>query len=264
MNVIKGTVKVGDGELPYFTFGEGEKICVIIPGMSLKPVADSAEAVAERYRVFGNDYKIYVFDRRADLNAENSTVANMTYELTLAMKELGISDAYIIGVSQGGMMAQFMAAEYPEFVKKAVIASSLAKHNSVSTALFGRWRDLAFGNKPEILVDDIFKNLYSKEVYNKSRDTAEILAKSCTQEELKRFGYLSDACFKFDFFEELKKIKCPVFVIGAENDKVMAAKGSYEIADRLGCEIYMYRGCPHAVYDEVEDYVERIMNFFEK
>ena len=56
-----------------------------------------------------------------------------------------------------------------------------------------------------------------------------------------------------------------MLVIGAKEDKVVTAKGSEEIADKLGCEIYLYgEGYGHGVYDEAEDYKQRCLEFFER
>ena len=62
----------------------------------------------------------------------------------------------------------------------------------------------------------------------------------------------------------MDKIKCPTLVIGDKNDDVLGVEGSHEIADRLGCESYIYEDYSHAVYDEAEDIEERILEFFEK
>lgn len=264
MNFKKSTVKLDDFELEYITFGSGKKNLVIIPGMSFKPITVYAEAVANQYSAFNDEYTVYLFDRRKDLNKTNSTINNMTYELILAMKKLGIFDAYVVGVSQGGMMAQVMAAEYPEYVKKIIVASSLTRHNNTSALLFETWRDLAFDNKEEELCDSVLKTLHSEEFYAEHKEALKATVSGVTPEEIYRYGLLCNACRSFDYYDEVKKIKCPVLVIGAENDRVMDIKGSVELAERLGCELYIYKDAEHAVYDEAPDYPARMKNFFEK
>ncbi|MBQ6867651.1 MAG: alpha/beta hydrolase, partial [Clostridia bacterium] len=65
-------------------------------------------------------------------------------------------------------------------------------------------------------------------------------------------------------YDELDKIKCPVFVIGGKEDKVVSAQGSYEIAEKLGCEIYMYDNLGHAAHEEAKDFNKRVMEFLDK
>ena len=46
-------------------------------------------------------------------------------------------------------------------------------------------------------------------------------------------------------------------------DKVVGKDAQKEIAEKLGCDIYMYGNeYGHAVYDEAPDYIDRIMDFY--
>ena len=86
-----------------------------------------------------------------------------------------------------------------------------------------------------------------------------------TDEELRRFSVQARAISDFDAYSELDKIKCPTLVLGVEGDKVVTADASREIADRLGCELYLYPDSyGHCVFDEAPDYKDRILNFLYK
>ena len=60
------------------------------------------------------------------------------------------------------------------------------------------------------------------------------------------------------------KIKCPVFVIGGRQDKVVGGAASEEIADKLGCPIYMYEELGHAAYEEAKDFNKRVYDFLKE
>lgn len=62
-------------------------------------------------------------------------------------------------------------------------------------------------------------------------------------------------------YPELYKISCPVFVIGGVEDSVVMGQASWEIADTLGCEIYMYDNLGHVTYEKAADYNIRILKF---
>jgi hypothetical protein len=52
--------------------------------------------------------------------------------------------------------------------------------------------------------------------------------------------------------------------LGSEGDRVTTPEGSRQIAEKLGCAIYLYDSSyGHAVYDEAPDYKERILAFFQ-
>ena len=81
------------------------------------------------YREFVKDYKVYVFSRKNQLEEGYST-KDMAKDQAEVMKKLGISKASIIGVSQGGMIAQYIAIDYPELLDKLVLAVTVSRQNA--------------------------------------------------------------------------------------------------------------------------------------
>ena len=82
--------------------------------------------------------------------------------------------------------------------------------------------------------------------------------------DVERFLHLARACLTCDAYEELEKIQCPVFVIGGSQDLVLTGEASREIAEKLGCELYLYEDLGHAAYEEAKDFVPRVLEFFGK
>ncbi|MDE7195195.1 MAG: alpha/beta hydrolase [Oscillospiraceae bacterium] len=46
----------------------------------------------------------------------------------------------------------------------------------------------------------------------------------------------------------LKKIKCPTLVLGAEHNNITTPEGAKELADKIGCEFYIFPNEGHAAY----------------
>ena len=59
----RATVKLKNNEMDYFTFGRGEKIFVMLSGLSVKSILNNAEGVASAYRMFSDEFTVYCFDR---------------------------------------------------------------------------------------------------------------------------------------------------------------------------------------------------------
>lgn len=260
MEILK--VNANGNEFDYFSFGQGNKNFIIIPGLSLKSVMLSADAIAQSYSQFSRDYTVYVFDRAKNLKA-GYTVEDMADDLAQAMIKLGIEDAYIFGASQGGMIAQIIAIKYPNLVQKLVVGSSAARLSKESLTLIEQWISYAQNEDVVSLNHSFFVNVYSKELLESLGDTLKELEKDGTSDEMKRFVISAGACRGFDIYNDLDNIKCSVLVLGAKDDKVLGANASVEIAKKLNCELYMFDG-GHAAYDEAPDYKDKIITFFEK
>ena len=122
-NARNCNIKIGDTDMDYISFGNGNKSLVIIPGLgdALKTVKGSAVTFALMYKLFAKDYKVYVFSRKNKLKQDCST-RDMATDLADVMNQLNITKAFVLGVSQGGMIAQYLAIDYPELVEKLVLA----------------------------------------------------------------------------------------------------------------------------------------------
>ena len=114
------TVKTDLFEMDYMKFGHGNRILVIIPGLSVQSVLLSADAIEEAYQMFTDDYTVYLFDRRKDL-PDVYSVHDMAEDTAAAFNVLGLDQVYLFGVSQGGMISLNIAIDHPEIDRKSVV-----------------------------------------------------------------------------------------------------------------------------------------------
>lgn len=256
------TLKTDRFEMEYFSFGSGKKSFVILPGLSLKPVTLSAQLIAEAYADFAKAYTVYVFDRKKEIQ-EGYTVFQMAEDTEEAMKSLGIFGADVFGASQGGMIGQCMAIFYPETVYRLMLGSTLSRPSLTSLATVEEWCCLAKKGDAVSLNRSIAEKVYSEAYREKHKEAFSALEHDGTAEEMKRFGILAEACRGFAVYGELSRIRCPVLVLGSKQDKVLGEEASVELAEKLGCECYLYEGYSHAVYDEAPDFRERLLRFCE-
>ena len=101
-----GTVNGTD----FVSFGRGEDALLLIPGLGdgLRTVKGMALSLSWLYREYAKAYRVYVFSRRNAL-PEGFTIRDMADDLKGAMDALGLRRADVLGVSQGGMIAQHLA-----------------------------------------------------------------------------------------------------------------------------------------------------------
>lgn len=255
------TVQTGNVSMDFCVFGTGERPMIILPGMSVRSVMQSADAVAEAYGCFSATHTVYLFDRVREM-PERYSVGDMARDTILAMQALELREADIFGASQGGMIALRMAISEPSMIHRLVLGSTLARQNEVSRATFDRWAALAGSGDARALNRDFVSRAYCGETKAAFRDYFASVESVGTSEELRRFAIMSRASREFDCFGELTAIRCPVLVLGSKEDQVLTGEASLEIAQALSCEWFLYDRYGHAVYDEAPDYKERILNFF--
>ncbi len=261
---LVNTVSIGENSMDYVKFGNGSKVFVIIPGLSIHSVMGSAEAIKEAYNDFSEEYTVYLFDRAKNIS-DGYSIEDMAKDTANAMKNLGIEKAYIFGASQGGMIAEYIAIDYPELVEKLVLGSTLSKPNDTANNLINEWITLAKEKDEDGLLNSFVENVYSKNTLDAYKDTLISANKGITDEEYERFIILAKAIETFNCYDKLSEIKCPVLVLGSNGDKVVTPVGSTEIAEAINCDIYMYEDTyGHGVYDEAADYKQRILDFFNK
>ena len=84
-----------------------------------------------------------------------------------------------------------------------------------------------------------------------------------TPKDVPRFTALAASCLTCDTWEQLEEIRCPVMVIGGKQDKLVTAEASVEMAQKLGCSLYLYEFLGHAAYEEAaKDFNRRVYDFF--
>ncbi len=250
--------------MDYCTFGSGRKILVILPGLSVQSVMLSADAVAQLYASMTDDYTIYLFDRRKEL-PDRYPVKEMAKDTLTAIHTLGLKKVSIFGASQGGMMAMEIASLEPESVKKLILGSTSAHVEKARFTLFNQWIDLARSQDAAGLYTAFGKAIYPPQVFESAKEQFLTAAKTVTKEDLERFVILAEGIRDLDFSEDIKKIICPTLVLGSKDDNVLGGEASERIADVIKknakCEMFMYEGYGHAVYDLAPDYLERMKAF---
>lgn len=262
VEVIIDTIEADGFEMDYCSFGQGNRAMVIIPGLSLTPVTPNARAVARQYKSFADDYCVYLFDRKR--NAEMGyTIEQMAADTAKAMKELGIKDACVMGCSQGGMIAQVIAATEPGLVGRLALCSTTACVVEYSKGVFSRWEKLAREGEPVPFNHDVFTHVYSKKYYEQRARAFAMAERVASEKDLNQFIPLVHSLLAFDARHLLKDIKCPVKVIGSAIDEVLTGDCSIALAKSLGCDLYMYSDYGHAAYDEAPDYQDHLHSFFD-
>ena len=262
-NVKESKVNISGTSIDYITFGSGSKSLIMIQGLNTRGIKGAGISLVYMYRIFAKDYKVYLFDRRPDVK-EGITVREFAADIAQAMDVLGIKKADVFGVSQGGMIGQYLAIDRPDLVNKLVLAATLSRNNETVTTVVKHWIDMTVRGDMKALVADMADKMYSAEYVKRYRPFMPLLTLLQKPKDVERFIILAKSCLTCDAYEELQNIQCPVLVLGGREDLVVSGKASEELAEKLKCELVMYEHLGHAVYEEAKDFNKRVYEFLKR
>ena len=256
------TVQTDSFSIDFFRFGHGDKVFVILPGLSVESVMKYADAVAQAYSLLTDGFTVYVFDRRKEM-PEDYSMLDMARDTAEAFRVLGLKDICLFGASQGGAIAMIIAVREPELVEKLVLGSTFARITPELYENVDSWIRLAESGKAEKLYLAFGEAIYPPEVFRQARENLAAAAGNVTEEEMSRFVIQAESIKGFDITESISRIACPVLVLGSKDDRVLGAESPELIAKQLRTysELYIYDGYGHAAYDLAPDYKERILRF---
>ena len=161
-NAKERTLDLGNIQMDYITFGNGKKSLIMIQGLNTNGIKGAGFSLAYMYRMFAKEYTVYLFDRRSEIY-EGITVREIAADVALAMDALDISNADIFGVSQGGMIAQYLAIDRPDLVNKMVLAVTLSRNNDTVVRVVNQWIEMTRQGDIKALVADLAEKMYSAE-----------------------------------------------------------------------------------------------------
>lgn len=222
--MVKLETKAGYSKngLPYARIGSGPRNLVIFDGLDFAhkpPSGLMLRMTASMFKNFANDFAVYMVRRKPGLPADYSIQDMSNDYATMVRDEFG-GPVDIMGISTGGPIAQYFAADHPDLVRHLVLASTgyrLSDYGSqqqrrlISLAEEGKWRataavmaSLISSGATRLVYASMFW-LLGKYFFGSPATPSDGIV------ELK-------AEDRHDFKERLVEIKAPTLVIGGEKD----------------------------------------------
>ena len=263
IKIKNGVLRVEEDQFDYVQFGCGDRSLVVIPGLGdgIVTVKNKALPGVFMFHDYVRRFKITIISRKNNLE-EGSTTYTMAQDQAKAMKELGIEHAEVIGVSEGGMIAQHLAADFPELVDKLVLAVTIPRANEMLNDNCTRWITLAEEGNYKELVRDINKKAHPEVFFRKMKKSIPLIAFMSRKMDKTRFRIQAQACMTHDAYDRLEAIEAPVLIIGAKEDETLGIRGSYELAREIwDCKLKCFEEHGHAVYEDEPEFHHVVLRF---
>jgi pimeloyl-ACP methyl ester carboxylesterase len=142
----------GDVSIAYQVIGDGAVDIVVIPGIiNNVELFHDIPGYSDFFRRLARFSRVVVFDKRgqglSDRVSGPITLEQRTDDVRAVMRDVGMTKAAIIGISEAAALAGYFAATFPDQVSHLIIMHGLAK--------FARSEDYPWGateeNKEQIL-----------------------------------------------------------------------------------------------------------------
>jgi pimeloyl-ACP methyl ester carboxylesterase len=178
---------------------------LLMNGDMFEPVLES---LMKNYHVLVPDLR--GFGRSGQL-APPYTVEQHAQDLEKLLKSLSISSIVVLGYSQGGVVAQQLALDYPNLVSHLVLCCTFS-YNQLTwqekiEGLVMPWLIRLFNTKQLV---QLFKGL----TLEQSKQLEKIIASN----HKPRMVEATEIMLKFDSRHRLRDIHCPTLIIAGEND----------------------------------------------
>ena len=167
-----------------------------------------------------------------------------------------------MGVSQGGMIAQYLVIDHPDLVERLVLAVTAPRVNEIIEGCVSGWIGFAEQGNHKVLMIDTAEKSYSELYLRKYRKIYPMIGAIGKPKNYDRFLVNARAILSFNACEDLYRITCPTLIIGGNDDKTVGIEASYEMKERIaGSALYVYPGLGHAAYEEARDFNQRVFDF---
>lgn len=262
-------IKVNGIEIAYDIQGSGEPLVLICGYTGVK------ESWVYQVNELARHFKVVTFDSRGVGETvapeEAFTIADMASDTAGLIDALGIKPAHVFGVSMGGLIAQTLALDFADHVRKVALGcTSHGGRHAVQPepdvmAALAKAGDPAISPEESIRINlpIIFSEQFLREETQKVEDHIQMALKYRPSPEGAK-GQMKALSF-FNVKKRLGEITCPVLAITGTEDKMMPPENAKLLAEGIpGAELYMVEGAGHSFNAEKPDEVNSVLIKFFK
>ena len=252
--------KSGDVNIAYQVYGSGPDVVSIPPIISNIELSWEEETYRRARERLGRYQRIIEFDKRgiggSDRFEKLPTLEERIGDIQAVMDAEGVERASVVGLSEGGIMAQLFAAKYPERVDRLVLINSMFGQSaydelqgysdtpvpSMEEILSRVSRAVeSWGREPEVFVDLFAPSQNDNPAF--IRWMARLQRQTATLADMKR---QLESVLGLDANEYLSEIKAPTLVVNVTGDRIFHPASGRFLADKIpGAQHVEFPGDDH-------------------
>ncbi len=235
--------------MPYTRLGHGPRPLVVVQGLAFENKPQPAMLIQD-YKALEDDHTVWVVLRRPGL-PQGYGLKEMADDYAAMIRQEFGGPVDVIGVSTGGSIVHYLAADHPEMVRRLVIHSSAytlsepARRLQVDTARLaqqGKWRQAYTTLLGPVMA-------HARGVRHFARPAAWLISALMALSPPKDATDLVvtvEAEDRFNFRDRLAEIAAPTLVIAGEEDPFYSPELFRETAEGIpNARLILYPGMGH-------------------
>lgn len=184
------------------------------------------------------------------------------------LNTLPYSKVNIMGISYGGEIAIQYAVEYPEKVRRLVLANTAGRTSAWLRKIGDGWNEVAKTGDGYSYYLTTIPVIYSTEFFEKQSEWMASREGTLTKyfsrkEVLDSLIRLTDSSRDYDYVDQLDKITCPTLVISGSEDGLVPMTEQKLLHQKIKNSVYVtINGCGHAsMYENPMAFCSLVLGF---
>jgi 3-oxoadipate enol-lactonase len=267
--VQQGIARSGDVELAYSVRGRGDRALLLIMGLAGR----AAEWGDTLVGALAADHRVITFDNRgtgASTKAPGPyTLEGMADDAVAVLDALSIARADVLGLSMGGMIAQLIALDHPERVRRLVLLSTHAGGPTVVPPTEAVTEIMTAVASPRTSLREVVRArlaaITAPGFATKYPDRIEALATLALVQPTPMPAFLAQyqAILDSDRLARLGDIDVPTLVVHGDSDALIPLPNGTLIADRIpAAQLVVLSRCGHLATWECPDELAGVVLHF--
>ena len=255
-------LEVNSININYELDGAGPAV-VFINGltMSVNGWAAQVKDFSDRYRVLRYDCRGQGVSDKPDTEYTQEIHAE---DLSGLLEQLNIRRAHIIGLSNGGMIAQHFALMYPEKTGALVLADTSSYVDKLLELFVLSWIKATEAGGNDLRFDVYLPQIFSESFIKNNPDLIKTMKELSSQITSPRAVInLANASLKHDVGKKLSRIKTPTLIIVGEQDILIPPRYSKIMSEEIeNSKLVIMKDCAHVPpVEKPREFNTTVLNF---
>ncbi len=232
-------------ELNYVLDGKGP-VVVFINGLTMDVNGwyFQVDAFSQNYKMLRYDCRGQGQSDKPDMDYSQEMHAE---DLKNLLDRLNVGKAHVVGLSNGGMVAQHFALKYPDKVGALVLVDTCSYIDILLELILKAWIKATEIGGSELRYDVALPVLFSNSFVEKNLENIMALRETSIENNPPRpFINLAKACMKHNLADRVSEIKSPTLIIVGEEDILIPPRHSKILHQSIkNSKLVIIKDCGH-------------------